>query len=483
MNNDNYWLTKDGGSCVNADNSKDACESDNNPNGKGVWVASANVCCYNENASQTCCNALSPSKFWVNNACVACVDDSNETNCQSENNCTFKNGGGKGVWVPKGSQYCGSPITLSGVPETNGTVSSGCEGLQSAGDCYKFTTLRVTANSTWTVHDHPDTPDCFNTSNGWVAIPTSLAGGNPGTTELEIYLKTHASSNCKFKVCNDRGVNGNCATVTITPSFYFSFDANGTCQSSGLTYTVPSDTCCHSQQSSETCCHALCTSGSDCTWSNGSCTVEGCNNLGIYPTSEAVTVSTSGGCYARGKTITVTATVNNSDYTFAGWTVGGDCSVSSATSTTTTITMGSSACSVYASAEEKEIEDVKDCGSPITLSGTPQSSSVSVGCSGLKPDGYCYKFTGLQVTANSTWQVHSDTPGCFMTDNGWVQVPAEQAGGDPGTKQMDIYVKSGASGNCKFKVCNDKGPANGHCATVTIQSPFSMSYDANSTCN
>ena len=102
MNTDSYWLTN-GGSCVNADNSKDACESDNNPNGKGVWVASANVCCYSENASQTCCSAISPSKFWVNNACVACVDDSNKTNCESDNNCTYINGGGRGVWVAKGT--------------------------------------------------------------------------------------------------------------------------------------------------------------------------------------------------------------------------------------------------------------------------------------------------------------------------------------------------------------------------------------------
>ena len=358
MNNDSYWLTN-GGSCVNADNSKDACESDNNPNGKGVWVASANVCCYNENASQTCCSAISPSKFWVNNACVACVDDSNETNCKSENNCTYKNGGDRGVWLAKGtlgassdicchsqqdaepccyipcttaggrlrctwennactitecniltiatnpgtsavtvSTYgggyvsgekisvtataqsgytftgwtvsgscsvssatsttttitmgssdctvtanaeeeetedvgCGSPITLSGVPESasSGAISEGCSGLKPDGDCYKFIGLKVTANSTWQVHNHPDTPDCFMTNGAWIEIPDGQAGGYAGTYEMDIYLKTGASSNCKFKVCNDKGATfGNCATVTVSPSFVFSYDANGTCQ-------------------------------------------------------------------------------------------------------------------------------------------------------------------------------------------------------------------------------------------------------------
>ena len=591
MNNDSYWLA--GGSCVNTDNSKAACESDNNPKGRGVWVASANVCCYNENASQTCCSAISPSKFWVNNACVACVDDSNKANCESTNNCTFQNGGGRGVWVAKGSQYtytamlspetlnnktllaqsksslvassiddlkayhdfvinytpvpnwnsgnvalaagfvtgydcpdynpnchapgnatqnigcsltfnkpekntyktatlgvfsegthsnmlctlepssidkdatlecktgytakivatggcsydihhesgassagtvhistdgspskdsctvtmsctganlnwnpgdfnigCGSPITLSGTPQTTGSpVSEGCAGLKPDGDCYKFTGLKVTAKSTWTVSDHPDTPSCFNAHNAWVAIASGSAGGEPGTNEMDIHVKTGASGDCKFKVCNDKGAAlGNCATVTISSSLNMSYEKNGTCQSGSgsgsdpdpgpgtSTYTVPSDTCCHSQQSSETCCHALCPSGSDCKWTNNSCKVSGCNNLTIAtnPGASAVTVSTSGGCYKPNQTVSVTATAQ-SGYTFTGWTVSGGCTVSSATSATTTITMGSSACTVTANAAKEEISDVY---------GPCESCSQYMGASGCKSKDYYTTTTG-----------------------------------------------------------------------------------------
>ena len=69
------------------------------------------------------------------------------------------------------------------------------------------------------------------TNGAWIEIPDGQAGGYAGTYEMDIYLKTGASSNCKFKVCNDKGATfGNCATVTVSPSFVFSYDANGTCQ-------------------------------------------------------------------------------------------------------------------------------------------------------------------------------------------------------------------------------------------------------------
>ena len=587
MNNDSYWLA--GGSCVNTDNSKAACESDNNPKGKGVWVASANVCCYNENASQICCSAISPSKFWVNNACVACVDDSNKTNCESDNNCTFKNGGGRGVWVAKGTQYtytamlspetlnnktllaqsksslvassmddlkayhdfvinytpipnwnsgnvalaassdfgcsltfnkptanyktatlgtytagthshlicgprpelsatlecntgytpsitstgwckyvgsgntstsstgtvqynanfpddksctvtmactsggnlnwnpgdfnigCGSPITLSGTPQSSaGAVSEGCSGLKPDGDCYKITGLKVTANSTWQVADHPDTPGCFMTHNAWVEIASGQAGGDPGTKGMDIYVKTGASGDCKFKVCNDKGsALGNCATVTISSSLNVSYEKNGTCQSgSGSdpdpapapTYTVPSDTCCHSQQSSETCCYALCTSGADCKWENNSCKVVGCSNLTIAtnPGASAVTVSTSGGCYKPNQTVSVTATAQ-SGYTFTGWTVSGGCTVSSATSATTTITMGSSACTVTANAAKEEIPDVY---------GPCESCSHYMGADGCKSKDYYTTTTGgisclLNTQAKAT--ISSQNKQCCLT--------------------------------------------------------------------
>ena len=265
MNNDSYWLTN-GGSCVNADNSKDACESDNNPDGKGVWVASANVCCYNENVSQTCCSAISPSKFWVNNACGACLDDSNKTNCESEDNCIFKNSGGRGLWIAKGTKGTG-------------------------------------------------------------------------------------------------------------------------------TYTASSDTCCHSQGASETCCYALCPSGSDCKWENDACTVIGCSNLTIAtsPSADAVTVSTSGDCYKKNETVSVTATAK-SGYTFTGWTVSGDCKVSSATNATTTITMGSSACTVTANAAKDEIPDVY---------GTCETCSQYMGASGCQSKDFYTTTTGGGVTCTS----------------------------------------------------------------------------------
>lgn len=609
MNNDNYWLTN-GGSCVNADNTKDSCESDNNPKGKGKWVASANVCCYNENASQVCCSAISPSKFWVNNACVACVDDSNKANCESDNNCTFKNGGGKGVWVPKGSQYtytallspqtlknkallamvngsalnpnnsniiasniddlkayhsfvlnytpvpnwnsgnvaladigcsltfnkpssnyktatlgtytagthsnlicgprpelsatlecnigytpnitstgwckyvgsggtstsstgtvqynanfpddksctvtmactsggnlnwnpgdfnigCGSPITLSGTPVPS-AVSDGCSGLRSEGDCYKINGLKVTANSTWQVADHPDTPGCFMTHNAWVAIASGQAGGYAGTNEMDIYAKSHASGDCKFKVCNDKGsMNGNCATVTISSSLNISYEKNGTCPSGSdpgsgsdpdpapapdptSTYTVPSDTCCHSQQSSETCCHALCTSEANCKWENNSCTVTGCNNLTIAtnPGASAVTVSTSGGCYKPNQTVSVTATAQ-SGYTFTGWTVSGGCSVSSATSSTTTITMGSSACTVTANAKEKETIDIIGGGigdfTPIT--GTKGTTVSFVNVDSLSDAGIMTNDFAADVASmdsfDQNWIVPKNETGTF----------------------------------------------------------------------
>ncbi len=398
MNNSNYYL--EGSTCCASGNSSSACcTSTSNPKGAGKkYISSGSICCYSESDSDACCKAIKGSSYslygstcstedpcsgWkVGSTC--CTSDSTKTCCEASNNPD-----GAGTWVNDASTaYYDPQVTLIAlnIPKAvrvNGRVLNytpaplfaqpayaavGCSlEIKASGD-YKTATVGAFTPGTHSgiiCGTWPDKDVTLECTTGKASVTTSgqctFTQTGTSTTGDTAVLGTLSATN----VTTGCTVTMTCTSKTLNfgdISFGGSGGDNGGDDDGGST----AGTCCHDKNASDKCCLGM---SNNNYWYDGSCkTVASGFDVRVEYNSSISEVTVAGTFVANkgvknvssaaGTAIVATPASGN---TFTQWeVVDGGCTITSATSASTTIsgaTSGSKYCVIKPTATAQETQE------------------------------------------------------------------------------------------------------------------------------